>query len=72
MDASATPSQTIVLLLEIDRTPDGRLEGRVRTEATNPWKRFSGVLEFLKVLEEHRSIAVERAAHTTHAGRNLS
>ena len=52
MDASATPSQTTLLLLEIDRTPDGRLEGRVRTEVTNPWSPFSGVLELLKVLEE--------------------
>lgn len=62
----------MLLLLEIDRTPDGRLEGRIRTEVTNPWRPFSGVLELLKVLEEHTPISVESAAHTTYEGRNLS
>ena len=62
----------MLLLLEIDRTPDGRLEGRVRTEVTNPWSPFSGVLELLKVLEEHTSISAQSTAHTTCEGRNLS
>jgi hypothetical protein len=52
MDASPTPRQTIRLLLDIDRTPDGRLEGRIRAEGTDAWRLFSGVLELLKTLEE--------------------
>jgi hypothetical protein len=71
MDASATPSQTTLLLLEIDRTPDGRLEGRVRTEVTNPWSPFSGVLELLKVLEQHASISAPSTAHANYEGRDL-
>jgi len=52
----------IRLLLDISRTPDGRLEGRIRTEGTDgtasaasadAWRPFSGVLELLKVVEEH-------------------
>jgi hypothetical protein len=52
MDASPSPRQTIRLLLDIDRTPDGRLEGRIRAEGTDAWRPFSGVLELLKALEE--------------------
>jgi hypothetical protein len=52
MDGSPTPQQTLQLLVEIDRTPDGRLEGRIRPDATEQWTAFSGVLELLKVLEE--------------------
>jgi hypothetical protein len=52
MDASPSPRQTIRLLLDIDRTPDGRLEGRIRAKGTDAWKPFSGVLELLKALEE--------------------
>jgi len=52
MNASPTPRQTIRLLLDINRTTDGRLEGRIRTDGTSTWKPFSGVLELLKVLEE--------------------
>jgi hypothetical protein len=52
MDGSPTPRQTLQLLVEIDRTPDGRLEGRIRPEPTEQWTAFSGVLELLKVLEE--------------------
>ena len=40
------------LLLEISRTSDGRLEGRIRSHP-NAWRPYSGVLELLKVLEEH-------------------
>ena len=46
------PGQTIRLLLDINRTPDGRLEGQIRADGTGTWKPFSGVLELLKVLEE--------------------
>ena len=46
------PGQAIRLLLDINRTPDGRLEGQIRTDGTGTWKPFSGVLELLKVLEE--------------------
>jgi hypothetical protein len=46
-------SHEITLLsLEVRRTEDGRLEGRARSEATTAWRSFSGVLEFLKVIEE--------------------
>jgi hypothetical protein len=53
MDASPTPRQTIRLLLEINRTPDGRLEGRMSADGTDAWQPFSGLLELLKGLEEH-------------------
>jgi len=53
MDASPTPRQANRLVLEMNRTPDGRLEGRVRTESSESWTPFSGVLELLKVLEDH-------------------
>jgi hypothetical protein len=66
MDASPSPKQTMRLVLEIDRTPDGRLEGRLRSDATNPWMPFSGVLELLKVIEEHTSISTMNMANTTH------
>jgi hypothetical protein len=52
MDASPTPRQTIRLLLDISRTPDGRLEGRIRADGTDAWTPFSGVLELLKTLEQ--------------------
>jgi hypothetical protein len=52
MDASPMPGQTIRLLLDINRTPDGRLEGQIRVDGTGAWQPFSGVLELLKVLEE--------------------
>lgn len=51
MDGSPTP-RTLQLLVEIDRTPDGRPEGRIRPDAAEQWTAFSGVLELLKVLEE--------------------
>jgi hypothetical protein len=52
MDASTTSEQTIRLLLDINRTADGRLEGQIRAGGTGTWKPFSGVLELLKVLED--------------------
>lgn len=53
------------LLLDIDRTPAGRLEGRVRPEATDSWTIYSGVLELLKVLEE---LLDRDGLPATHAG----
>jgi hypothetical protein len=52
MDTSPTSGQTIRLLLDINRSADGRLEGQIRAGGTGTWKPFSGVLELLKVLEE--------------------
>jgi hypothetical protein len=62
MDASLTPGQAIRLLLDINRTPDGRLEGQIRADGTGTWKPFSGVLELLKVLEETSTDRIESAA----------
>jgi hypothetical protein len=53
MDASSVPGQTTCLLLEVTRTPDGRLEGRLCTDGSDAWSSFSGVLELLKVLEDN-------------------
>ena len=52
MDASPTPGRSTSLVLEINRTPDGRLEGQLRSDTTAAPRPFSGVLELLKVLEE--------------------
>jgi hypothetical protein len=52
MDTAPTPGKTIRLLLDINRTPDGRLEGQIRADGTGTWRPFSGVLELLKALEE--------------------
>jgi hypothetical protein len=46
------PSEAKHLSLEVRRTSDGRLEGQVRSESATAWRSFSGVLEFLKVIEE--------------------
>ena len=62
MDASPTPGQAIRLLLDINRTPDGRLEGQIRADGTGTWKPFSGVLELLKVVEETSTDRIESAA----------
>ena len=40
------------LILDVNRTQDGRLEGRVVLDGTNIKRPFSGVLELLKVIEE--------------------
>jgi hypothetical protein len=53
MDSSRAPRPTARLTLDICRDPDGRIEGRLRAEGTDSWEPFSGVLELLKVLEEH-------------------
>ena len=47
-----TLNEVSLLPIEVRRTDDGRLEGRVRPETTTTWQTFSGVLELLKVLEE--------------------
>jgi hypothetical protein len=52
MDPSPTSEQTIRLLLDINRTADGRLEGQIRADGTGTWRPFSGMLELLKVLED--------------------
>jgi hypothetical protein len=52
MDTSPAPMQAIRLLLDISRTTDRRIEGRMRADGTGAWQPFSGVLELLKVLEE--------------------
>jgi hypothetical protein len=52
MDTSPAPMQAIRLLLDISRTTDRRIEGRMRGDGTAAWQPFSGVLELLKVLEE--------------------
>ena len=54
MDASSTPRRTVRLLLEVNRAPDNRIEGRIATDGAGPvddWTAFSGVLELLNVLE---------------------
>lgn len=43
------------LILQLGRTPDGRIEGRIGLDsdtAIGPWHEFSGVLELLKLIEE--------------------
>jgi hypothetical protein len=62
MDALPTPRPSERLLLEINRDPDGRLEGQLRTHNAGCWRPFSGVLELLKTLEEALD-ASDSAAH---------
>ena len=52
MDSAPEPERAILLLLDISRTPDRRIEGRMRADGTDAWKPFSGVLELLKALED--------------------
>ncbi|MGD0393349.1 MAG: hypothetical protein ABSC41_11975 [Acidimicrobiales bacterium] len=55
MDTSSTPRRTVRLILESNRTSDGRIEGRIGPDGADlddNWMAFSGVLELLKVLEE--------------------
>jgi hypothetical protein len=61
MDAVSTPRQSESVVLEINRTSDGRLEGQLRIRSTDRWRPFSGVLELLKALEETLD-AIESAA----------
>jgi hypothetical protein len=43
---------TTQLLLEVSRSADGRLEGRIRPNIATGWTSFSGVLELLKAIED--------------------
>jgi hypothetical protein len=52
MDVVPTPRPYECLLLEINRAPGGRLEGQLRSQTTDTWMPFSGVLELLKAIEE--------------------
>jgi hypothetical protein len=63
MDAASTPRPSESLVLEINRTSDGRLQGQLRTRSTDGSRPFSGVLELLKALEETLD-AIESAAHS--------
>jgi hypothetical protein len=62
MDAAPMPRQSVSLDLEISRDQDGRLDGQLRTCASDPWSPFSGVLELLRGIEESLD-AVEIAPH---------
>ena len=49
------PRRTVRLVLEVNRTHDNRIEGRIGAVGSGPvddWTDFSGVLELLKVLEQ--------------------
>jgi hypothetical protein len=72
MDQSTTPEQTVRLLLEIDRTPDGRLKGRACADGTDTWEPFCGVLELLKVLEDYAATSTAAHARNTHSEKELS
>jgi hypothetical protein len=52
MGTSNATSQPVRLLVDVTRTPDGRLEGRISLGSSDPEHTFSGVLELLKVLED--------------------
>ena len=61
MHNSPDPRPPVRLTLDVNRTQDGRLEGRVVLDETNTGRPFSGVLELLKVIEELVN-QIERAA----------
>jgi hypothetical protein len=63
------PTQSLSLVLEISRDRDGRLEGQLRSCATDPWSPFSGVLELLRGIEESLD-AVEIATQVQPQGRD--
>jgi hypothetical protein len=52
MHNSPDPRPPVRLALEVNRSQDGRLEGRVVLDGSNNKRAFSGVLELLKVIEE--------------------
>jgi hypothetical protein len=52
MDTSPAPRSPETLKLEITRSADGRLDGRVAAPSIAASRPFSGVLELLRVLEE--------------------
>jgi hypothetical protein len=52
MGKSRATNQPMSLLIDVARTPDGRLEGRISSGSSDSGREFSGVLELLKVLED--------------------
>jgi hypothetical protein len=52
MHNSPDPPPPVRLILDVNRTQDGRLEGQVVLDGTDIKRAFSGVLELLKVIEE--------------------
>ena len=52
MHNSPDPRPPVRFTLDVNRTQDGRLEGRVVLDGTDTRRPFSGVLELLKVIEE--------------------
>ena len=52
MHNSPDPRPPVRLTLDVNRTQEGRLEGRVVLDGTDTRRPFSGVLELLKVIEE--------------------
>jgi hypothetical protein len=53
MGSPRAPRPQLSLLVDVVRSPDGRLDGHIRTTvATGTGHPFSGVLELLKVLED--------------------
>jgi len=57
VDPWPTPCSAATLVLDVTRSPDGRLDGQVRAASSRHWRTFSGVLELLKALEEILDIA---------------
>jgi hypothetical protein len=52
MATSSATSPPVSLLVDVSRTADGRLEGRISRGSSDAGQEFSGVLELLKVLED--------------------
>jgi hypothetical protein len=70
MDPLSAPRQALCLLLDIRRTPGGRLEGRISAGHTAVWKPFSGTLELLRVIEESID-AIDGESLGTRQGKDL-
>jgi hypothetical protein len=47
-----TPRPHLSVLVDVARSPDGRIDGQISTTTTGASHPFSGVLELLKVLED--------------------
>jgi len=63
MDAPPAAGPQMRLVMDVARSVDGRLEGRVRSTAIAPPAEFSGVLELLKVLEDFVAPLDPQGAH---------
>jgi hypothetical protein len=70
MDTAGTPRQPRNLVLEINRGPDGRLDGQIRPETASRWMPFSGVLELLKVLQDILDAAEADSQDTNEGSRS--